>query len=570
MITIALTYLFAASFSMNMPLYADCFQPEVVENQCQNPDNEETYQADGCNVTCENQYPLLSQWAPIQDNSEDTSNESSSNQTKNTHPNKKIKSTGHSMNENLRKQIEEWHKTSCHKEIIDTLEKLPETELDFDAVGLLARAYINIGDYSNAIVRLQSVSDKGMDDALWNLRMGSAEYCLDRYRTALQYFYKAAKLDPENEDTRNLIRQCNMEIPFAKRVDDFWNWFLENETKMSDIFWPVSDTEVDKFTAFVHEGTSLISENLYFNLGGDHEFTFSVNGWPDLYLLYPYIISRMPESLKGKWKFFPFSQGADRLFNFRMYGADINTEQIMVRPFYQEDRNCFTITYHENNLNALPKEKSENVMWVILEKLLGEGIASTYIKEIAPSRSAGKDMIPLHELKKRIEESVKAGGKDFLENPKDLNTGYSMTPRESEELRFDVIVGTTCLEAAVTEYYDDSTVIFDHANSFGAQAMFIVFENYCTDGHTLLNFRHELEDRISAEILEPMNLGQVTGGANGTKCGYIDLLIFDVQAFVDMVRPLLAQYPGLSFYISDFRQHAPLFPLIEAGPTPDN
>lgn len=101
--------------------------------------------------------------------------------------------------------------------------------------------------------------------------------------------------------------------------------------------------------------------------------------------------------------------------------------------------------------------------------------------------------------------------------------------------------------------------------------MFIVFGNAdCHDGRTPLDFRHELEDRISAEILEPMNLGQVTGGATGTECCYIDLLIFNVQAFVNIVRPLLAQYPTHSFYISDFRRHAGISQLTEAETSPED
>lgn len=538
---------------------------------CKDSDDEEPYHVCGGHVICENQYTLFTFCAPHQEDTEKLSREIISSLTKDTHKNNEIKLTYRNMNDELRKQIDEWHEADQHQEIIDALEKISAAELDFEAVGLLARAYNNVGDYTKAIELLESIKEAGEDNALWNFRMGYAEYSLDRNREALGYFNKAAELDPKDEDTRYFIRQCNLEMPFAKRVDAFWNWFVENETKLSDMLLPASEAEADDFTAFIHEGTNLISENLYFNLGGDHEFTFSVEGWPDLFILYPYIISRMPESLKDKWKFFPFNQGTNHPFGFRMYGADIDTARIMVRALYQEDKNSFCITYFEKNLNALPKEESDSAMWIILEHILGEGVSFKYVNEIAPAEDIEDDMIALPGLKSHMEESVKAGGKEFFENPKDLYSSYSMTPRESEEFRFDVIVGSTCLDAVVADYYNDSTEIFDHANSFGAQAMFIVFGNAdCHDGRTPLDFRHDLEDRISSEIFEPMNLGQVTGGATGTACSYIDLLIFDVQAFVNIVRPLLAQYPTHSFYISDFRQHTGLDLLTEAETSPDD
>ena len=41
-------------------------------------------------------------------------------------------------------------------------------------------------------------------------------------------------------------------------------------------------------------------------------------------------------------------------------------------------------------------------------------------------------------------------------------------------------------------------------------------------------------------------------------------LIYDLITFIHVVKPLLAQYPKLSFYLSDFRQHAGLTRLTEA------
>lgn len=142
------------------------------------------------------------------------------------------------MNSDLRRKIDEWHRADNHQKIIETLEKIPETKRDFETTGLLARAYNNIEDHITAINLLESIREKGENDFLWNFRMGYTKYSLDQIREALSYFNRAVELDPTNEDVRYFIRVCNLEIPFSKRVEDFWNWFVKNESELSGLIPP--------------------------------------------------------------------------------------------------------------------------------------------------------------------------------------------------------------------------------------------------------------------------------------------------------------------------------------------
>lgn len=470
------------------------------------------------------------------------------------------------MNEEVKKLIEEWHAEDQHQDIIDVLEQLPAEERDYDTICLLARAYNNTAEYAKAAELLESVREEGKEDALWNFRMGYSYYYRDNNAEALKYFNIAHELDPADEDAKFFIRRCNIELPLTVRVEKFWNWFVENECKLSYMINPESQEDAERFMEFIHEGTSLISENLNYNLGGDYEFSFAAEGWPDLFVIYPYIISRMPECLKAKWKFYPFNQGTDKSFSFRMFDADIDTERLMVRASYIENTGRFNIAYYEDSLNELPGNESDNLMWIILENTLGEGVSFKYINAIEPASEAGDDMISLLQLRNHIKETLEAHDRTFFENPKDIFSTYKLNPQKSNDLRYDIIIGSTCLESIISDYYEDSTDVFDHVNSFGAQAVFIAFPNPAdSDGHDVLNLRHEIEDRISGEILDPMNLGQITGGATGSCSSYIDLIVFDVLAFADSVRHVLEQYPQCSFYMSDFRQHAQLIRLTESS-----
>lgn len=533
-------------------------------------DDEEPYPVYSCHVLCSNQFTLLTLCAANLRELKKLSQRviASLAVEKPIEPEKKkIIYTDQTMNDDLEKQIDEWHKADQHQAIIDALGQIPEAERDYETVGLLARAYNNIEQYPQAVELLESVKEEGQDDARWNFRMGYAQYYLDNVREALHYFTKAKELDPEDEDTQYFIRQCNVAWPLAQRVGEFWDWFVANEGKLSSMIHPKSQEEADDFMEFISEGTNLISENLHFNIGGDHEFTFSVEGWPDLFIIYPYIISRMPESLKGKWKFFPFNQGKEHSFAFRMDDVEIDMDKIMVNVSYNETGEDFNIRYYDKNLCSLPKEKSDGVFHIILELVLGEGVSFKYINAIERASGIEEDMIALSGLREHIEKAIKFHGHEFYENPKDIYTGYHMTPEENDELRFDVIVGSTCLYSIVADYYSDSTDIFDHANNFGAQALFLVFQNdNGNDRHQILNFRHDLEDRITEEILEPGNLGVITGGATGTEYSYIDLFVYNQQAFVSTLLPLLDEYPEYSFYLSEFRRQGQLYKLSDSEP----
>ena len=237
----------------------------------------------------------------------------------------------------------------------------------------------------------------------------------------------------------------------------------------------------------------------------------------------------------------------------------------MVKASYDEKRENFNIRYYDKNLCALPEENSDGNFHVILELVLGEGVSFKYVNGIERASGIEEGMIALSGLRQHIEETVKSHGHEFFENPKDVYTGYQLTPKESDELRFDVIVGSTCLSSIVADYYHGSTEIFDHANGFGAQALYIVFQNGAGEDN-ILNFRHDLEDRITEEILEPGNLGVITGGATGTEYSYIDLFVYNQQVFISTLLPLLDEYPEYSFYLSEFCRQGQLCRLSDSEP----
>ncbi len=325
--------------------------------------------------------------------------------------------------------------------------------------------------------------------------------------------------------------------------------------------------EVDRIVECVSQGTSLICEDVHFNLGGDYEFTFTIEGRIDLFYLYPYLVSRMPETFKGKWHFFPSNPGTDKEFSFEMYGVTIIIADIQVAPIYKGDNNTFFIRFYEKELCSLTEAESYNAYYIMMEILLGEGLAYQYIKEVERAEAPlGHDAIALTKLREYIIDTLTSHDQGVFDNPQQCYTNYNFTPQEKEVLRYDVIVGSTCFLPLLSDYYNEITDLPDHLNQLGSEAVFLVFPNSSEeeeDKKTVLDFRYELEDRLKTELLEPDGLGLLLGGAMGEDNMYIDLLLFDKGAFLDKIVPFLRNHSPYPCYLSDFRQHGELIRLTQ-------
>ncbi|MDE6076614.1 MAG: hypothetical protein K2G29_02685 [Muribaculaceae bacterium] len=346
-------------------------------------------------------------------------------------------------------------------------------------------------------------------------------------------------------------------LSLAERTEKFWNWFGDNEEKISRMFPFKTQCEADKLISLVSSGTKLISENIYYNLGGDHEFIFSIEDWPDLFVIYPYIISCMPERLKSEWNFLPCNPGTDDPFVFRMNNVEIETAEIMIRATYSEENRVFDITYFARDLDTLSELQSNGTMLVILEQTLGDRLSYIYVGAITRSEKFEEGMIQLPGLRKHIKEVLAARGNELCEDPR-LNFGvYHMEPKESKEPRFDIVTGYTSLDSILAGYYNGSTKLVDHIRSFGAKAVYLAYNNPDNlNLSDLTKFRNEIEDKITCEIIEPLNNAQLIGAATGLINSYVDFIVYDYDSFVSALRDFMKQYPHLSSYLAEFKMHA--------------
>ncbi|MDQ0658883.1 SMI1/KNR4 family protein [Paenibacillus sp. W2I17] len=119
------------------------------------------------------------------------------------------------MERELLEQINLWHEQDQFSLIIEHIERIPVSERDYNLIGQLARAYNNDTRYREAIKQLLSVEEQGVNDPLWQYRLGYAYCYIANYEQALLAFERANELQPHDESTLEFLSQIR---PFAEKM----------------------------------------------------------------------------------------------------------------------------------------------------------------------------------------------------------------------------------------------------------------------------------------------------------------------------------------------------------------
>lgn len=492
------------------------------------------------------------------------------------------------MDKETLRQLVQWHEEDQFQQIVDVILAVPEEERDYDLTGQLARALNNLGDYETAVEVLLSVEEEGRGDPLWHYRLGYAYYYSNNFGLARAEFGIVLELTPDDQDARMFIEWCEEEmsptvvtdklnrrlmaaeaiqvgVSFRQRADAFWAWFTENEPVLSEMLVQGPEEERGKIVEFVLEGVRLIGEQVHFDIGGDYEFSFAVEGNNYLFYLLPWLVARMPRQFRSKWHFSPYLTGTKgQSFGFRMYDVDLLLEDVMVGLQYDEEQNYFNVCFYHEQLGGLPEEECYHAFYKMMEVSIGEGLARIYINDVKKAEVQKSGMFPLTKLEDCMAVALEEAGKEIILRPDERYTVYSMDFDEVRDLRYDMMIGNTCFTELVQEYFSGETTYVDALEVCGAKAVFLVIPVGEMERSELLNLRYEIEDRLVSEVLGERGSGQETGillgGATAQDCLYIDILLYDIQDFMAVSGDFLMQYP-YPFYLAEFRPDSRLVAL---------
>ena len=469
-------------------------------------------------------------------------------------------------------EINKLHENDEHEKIIEIITAISNEERDSELFSMLARAYNNIGKYDEALDNLMYIREEGLDNALWNYRVGYAYYYKGEKEKAENYFKKAYDLNSEDIDAYNFYMLCSEDrddgINFENRVNRFWKWFEENEKVISDFIEQKSDMSSEEIIEFVSNGIALISNNLQFNFGGNYEFTFTVEGKEYLFYLTPRIVAAMPEKLKSKWKFFPYMPKQDITnSNFKMYNKDLSFKEILVSAEYDEDTNFFNLKFFNKKLNELEEDYAYNAFYIMLEHAVGENILKLYLLgDVEKADKKFDGMIELTKLYDFIMDTLKNKNKDITLDPINRYTVYECKPTDNF-FREDIFIGNTCYMELISDYANYNIDAVVNISKMGARAAYLVYvfsdnkDNNFEDENInkkLLEERNNISDELESIMGEKgsgKEIGILLGSAFGILCGYIDLLLYNQDEFIKRAEEVLKKY-NYKFKLLRFRQYS--------------
>ncbi|ADG70937.1 tetratricopeptide repeat protein [Brachyspira murdochii] len=473
------------------------------------------------------------------------------------------------MDKKLLEKIETLHNNDEHYRIIEIVYSMEESERDYDAISLLARALNNTQNYDEALDNLMYIREDGIDDPLWNFRAGYSYFYKNEKDKAKQYFYKTIELMDGHknieieESAKRLYTLCFEDddngINFIERINLFWKWFEENEAYISSMI----ENNHDDLVNFVSSGVKIISDNISFNINKNYEFIFTVDGKNYLFYLIPKVISSMPYKLKEKWTFLPYLPSSEGInFSIEVQNKKIEMQEVLIKIEFDEENDKFDLIFYNTELNNLDKEEAYNIFFIMMENSIGEGLSRIYIRYVDISSNKLYNMISLTELEEYIKKTLQFYRKEFIRDPLKQYFSYTFEPKNIDILRYDIIAGNTLYYETINDYYNENVYDIVEISKCGARALFL---SYTYDDENdndeirreILNERYEILERLEKEVLgyRGKDIGLLLGGAIGINNIYIDLIVYDEDEFINRAKILLAEYDR-NFYISKLRKYS--------------
>ena len=332
---------------------------------------------------------------------------------------------------------------------------------------------------------------------------------------------------------------------FTQRVRDFWQWFTENEEKLSDLIAnPNRMGGSEDTVAFINHGIALLHEDLQFNMGGDHEFTFAVSGADERFFLLPYVTANLPEQFREKWTFFSCMQSVGgKEFGFQMHGTRAGNDDVMVLPVPDEEDKRADLRFFAAPWAELEDNNCYGAFYTLMEITIGEALAHSCVGEVTRADAAEEGMIPLTQLEQWMLDHLCKEGK--VPDPAQNYFVYQLEPEDGPLPRKDIFIGSGHFAPIINGYYSGKDGSYDTFSAFGAKPVFLYYTYENRD--TMLEERNALMDKIEAEVLGERGSGQeiglVFGGAAGQRYAYIDLLLYDEAAFFEKIQALLQEFP---------------------------
>lgn len=321
-------------------------------------------------------------------------------------------------------------------------------------------------------------------------------------------------------------------MSFASNVHEFWTQFNAN---LPQIKADLEAQNFEKASRIVEDTLKICLSEPTFMVGlkdGAVDLVLTPEGQKAPLFWLEFIKNNMPSSLLGSAVCTLGKQKVGKNFGFKMYGADVTTDDILTYPRFDEQKFDLEI-YNEQIATLLQNNENEayNLAFILLDNALGEICVINALGALTLLKAPKKNGVKLSDLGALVERNL---GADILKDPLLGATVYRLEPR-GDEVREDVVVGSSRLTEIINEYLSGEREIFKTAAANGIK---ICFLSYGVGGAEGLEIRAQVED----ELEECGEFLQIIGGASGTQRAYTDLICYDEERLAEILPSIEAKF----------------------------
>jgi len=326
-------------------------------------------------------------------------------------------------------------------------------------------------------------------------------------------------------------------MTFKTKVEDFWIWFEANAERILETIndGKCGDLSVETAAAVNNMGLGAWVYGPPPEGEVGHSLTVSGEGNIHLQFLTEYWLSKAPK-LKG-WTFYSARQAGNLGGFIDIKGLKVELKAMWVNTVVNNENEKIDITIWHHNFPDIEENDRHMITFIILDEVLGEYGTDNWIGEINYSDQAMKESMPVAELKDYVHQlHSETGWKKYA--PTEVYSSYKIPELEKTFPRSDTFIGTTANFNLVRDFLYAEGVMESPLEGTGADFVYISCNCSILPKGREVDFRGDIED-VLCEALEAEGYGKVFGGATGHQNFYVDIVIFDGEKSLDIIKSVL-------------------------------
>lgn len=339
------------------------------------------------------------------------------------------------------------------------------------------------------------------------------------------------------------------------RVKRFWQYFMQVEESIRKALHTSDEEAIKDWRRELNEwGRQLYDGGIELEVQDDfYELTFHGGANKSKQYICALLKKDAPQQLVDHWIINAFRQPLSQSAlhaQVRIGDAIYQGSDFIVYYEVDKDAKCIhTQIYSEALLNQ-KEAQALTIVYAMLELFIGEVELEARIGDVtildAPKPDAQNFCLLPNFYEDICDMIVDEGWIEYRE-PCAIYAVYKLDDNlVSETVRSDMIMVMGTNPQLLEELWNHEQDSCQEAVRFGAQYGYLYYE--ITQQNEQIAFvRQQLEQEIQ-ELLYPLSLARVIGGAIGTQYGYIDLIVFDADEFATVMQKLNAHLSFPLYY----------------------